>query len=140
MKSNLEVKLFAPKEYWQLTREQLDDISNGCGGSGVGALVPDSFFGLSVKPACDIHDFMYHVGKGDQGKIDADEVLLNNMIRICNEQFKVEKRMWLYKIRLNLCQKYYYVVDKCGGPWYWAGKNEPEEEGSVVIKNRSLIF
>ena len=129
----MKVKLYAPEEYWKLSAEALLEISNGCGGKGVGALVPDSFFNCSIKPACDIHDYMYFIGEGDQGKVDADDVFLNNLVRIVAEKYKQDKRRWLYKIRLKLCEKYYYAVKVMGGPFYWEGKNKEGEEQIVTV-------
>ena len=58
--------LWAPDEYWDLTQDQIGDISNGCGPKtklGILArLVPDTFIGLKITPACDIHDFCFYYG------------------------------------------------------------------------------
>lgn len=129
----MKVELYAPETFWKLSPDILSDISNGCGGKGVGALVPNSFFSLNVRPACDIHDYMYHVGEGDAGKVDADEVFLYNLTRIVDAKYNKERRRWLYKLRLMLCRRYYAVVRDFGGKWYWANKNKPEEMGVYEI-------
>ncbi len=129
----MKVQLYAPETFWKLTADAVLEISNGCGGRGIGALVPDTFFGLNMRPACDIHDYMYYVGEGDGGKIDADEVFLNNLIRICSDRYIVQKRLWLYKLRLMLCRKYYSIVRDYGGPWYWANKNRDSELGEYDV-------
>ena len=129
----MKVKLYAPETYWKLTADAVLEISNGCGGKGVGALVPNKFITLNVRPACDIHDYMYHVGEGDKGKLDADEVFLYNLVRICDERYIESKRRWLYKIRLWMCRKYYNVVKDFGGKWYWANKNKDSEMGVYDI-------
>ncbi|MHC4184133.1 MAG: hypothetical protein ACYSR0_12370, partial [Planctomycetota bacterium] len=54
----MTLKLFAPPGYWETDKKIRD--SWGCGPGGLGDyLVPDTILGLSVKPACQIHDYYY---------------------------------------------------------------------------------
>jgi hypothetical protein len=43
--------LIAPEEYWQLTPEQKDELTNGCGPKSIEALIPDSILGLNIEEA-----------------------------------------------------------------------------------------
>lgn len=118
MKSN---RLYAPTAYWRARPDELAQICNGCGPSGLmSVLVPDTVFGLSIASACNIHDFMYHLGIDLEDKQEADRVFLNNMIRIVisNTSNKL-----LLRLRLHFVYKYYAAVDKFGGPFYWKDKN-----------------
>ncbi len=50
----MQLPLYAPKSYWNLTEEEKSKICNGCGAKD-GIKVPDTIYGLSIKIACDIH-------------------------------------------------------------------------------------
>ena len=119
--------LFAPPEYWQLTDEQRKDICNGCGTKGFcGYLVPDNLWGLDITEACNIHDYMYHIGQTIADKELADRVFLNNMIRLIDAGTRWN---WLKRRRVREAKVYHYFVVEFGGPAFWADKNQPEEMG-----------
>jgi hypothetical protein len=128
------IELAAPKEYWITPAYILDDITGGCGPGGLGDfLVPDRLdwpwpWGLSIKKACRIHDYMYHVGETRADKKLADEVFLNNMIRIINNARKTWFGRQRFKQRLKRAEAYYYAVHRFGGPAYWKGKDSKERE------------
>jgi len=118
-------KLWAPKEYWLALPEQRAEIAGGCGPGGIGDwFVPDTLWGLSVKPACQIHDWMYHFGENLEDKKQADRVFLNNMVRIINDQ--TGNRI-LRSLRLHRAATYYRAVKRFGGPAFWHGKNSEGE-------------
>lgn len=122
--------LFAPKEYWNLTQADRQDLCNGCGTKGLcGFLVPDSIHGLRITPACNIHDFMYSIGETIEDKHEADRVFLNNLLRLVEAG---TSWTWLKKLRAIRCHEYFLAVDKFGGPAFWNGKNEPGTEESVL--------
>ena len=122
-------KLFAPKEYWSMPKKTIDKITGGCGPSGTGdMIVPDTIYGLSVKSACRIHDFMYYFGENLEDKDRADRVFLNNMIRLIKNGSKF---FILRKLRLLRALTYYRAVKYFGGAAFWAGKNPTDEEGDV---------
>jgi len=122
--------LFAPPSYWTCTEAMRREIVSGCGpGKGWKAnLVPETLWGLSVHEACDIHDWMYHLGETIEDKKEADRVFLNNMIRIIDVRTKWN---WLRRLRLRRAKTYYLAVCWFGGPAFWAGKNQPGEERSM---------
>lgn len=115
--------LYAPAEYWELTPEQLKDIigEGRCGpGKLGGKIVPDRIWGLNIKPACSIHDFMWAVGATDEDRREADRAFLNNILRLID----AAAGPWLLvALRRHAAAKYYRAVADFGGPAFWAGKN-----------------
>lgn len=82
-------KLLGYEKLLKYTNAQLSDIvgSGGCGPGGIGDwIVPDTMWGLNVKPACLIHDIEYYEGITKQDKIEADKHLRLN----CNKINKLE--------------------------------------------------
>jgi hypothetical protein len=124
------LKLFAPAGYWTCSDSVRLRIVSGCGPGGgwKALLVPETLWGLSVNEACNIHDWMYHVGETIEEKKEADRVFLNNMIRIIDAKTRWN---WLKRLRLRRAKIYYLAVCWFGGPAFWAGKNMPEEERSI---------
>ena len=121
--------LYAPAEYWQLTPEQRKDVTIGCGPGRFGSrLVPDRLWGLSIKEACNIHDWMYHTGAAIEDKDEADRVFLNNMLRLIDSA----GGLWpVVALRRHAAAKYYRAVADFGGPAFWSGKNRAENMGVV---------
>lgn len=119
------IELYAPERYWRLTEEIRAEITNGCGTRGlIGLLVPDTIWGLSIKAACNIHDWMYAVGETIEDKKEADRVFLNNMLRLIDNGW-----WWLKKPRIIRARTYYNAVKICGGPAFWSGKNKNANMG-----------
>lgn len=116
-------QLYAPVGYQRLLPEEKADICNGCGAKfGVSKwLVPNRMWGLNVKEACNIHDYMYHIGSTLEDKAEADRVFLNNAIRLINDASP-----WLAGFRRRRALKYYEAVHLVGGAAFWKGKNPPE--------------
>jgi len=53
--------LYAPNSYHEATPKERAEVCNGCGAKG-GIKFPDSMWGLDVKEACNIHDWMTKYG------------------------------------------------------------------------------
>ena len=131
------IKLFAPEKYGtqrysyhDATQEDIDAVAGGCGPGGVGDyLVPDTMYFLSVKPACSIHDWMYHYGVDIDDKILADRVFKNNMVRIIKAQ---DSWGFIENLRLRRAETYYQMVKNFGGPSFWSGKNSLYEFREVM--------
>lgn len=123
------MKLYAPQEYWQASPELLRDICNGCGTKGIGAIVPDTIYGVDITAACNIHDWMYFVGSTITDKEEADRVFLNNMLRIIDSNGGWN---WLQKLRVRRAYVYYQAVHIFGGPAFWKGKNPSYCEGPIT--------
>jgi hypothetical protein len=126
--------LDAPDEYWELTEEQLEELTGGCGPGHIGDyLVPDKLYGvINIKPACRIHDYMYAVGTTEEDKKEADRIFLNNMKQI----ILWETAGWYddpvrqEKVREE-CERqaktYHMMVATFGGRSFWKGKREDIE-------------
>ncbi len=96
--------------------EELLFICNGCGAANSKFdFVPDTMWGMSIKPACNIHDFDYHIGKTIEDKQRADRRFLNNLLRLINRG----KSKILKLLRRRRALKYYDAVDLMGGPAFW---------------------
>lgn len=125
----MKLDLYAPVEYHRLTPGQRETLCNGCGAKGIcGWIVPDTLYGLDISEACNIHDFMYHLGMTINDKIRADRVFFNNMLRIID---KKSRWSFLAKLRARRAKTYFYFVSEFGGPAFWLGKNAPEKLGLV---------
>lgn len=117
-------KLFGPRGYWQLNPLEKAKICNGCGPGGVLAwLIPDTVWGLDITEACNIHDYMYVMGKTEADRNEADRVFRNNMIRLVDH---AEGNWLIRKLRLYRVRTYYFQVSQYGGPYFWDGKNPSE--------------
>lgn len=99
-----------------------DDVEcNGCGAAnGLSRFfVPNTLYGLSVKEACDIHDYCYAVGTTGASKEAADEMFLVNMLTLIQEG-----SCWLRWLRERRAFKYYYAVKLFGYSAFWNNKVE----------------
>lgn len=109
------IELVSPIEYTQLTPEAKEEICNGCGAKG-GIPVPNTMYLLSIKEACQIHDFMYHSSMTTEDKVTSDLVFKHNLIAI------IEEETWFYfveKLRKVRAEEYYLVVALWGDGAYW---------------------
>jgi len=112
------IKLYSPQSYEDAHPIDLALICNGCGSSKAKFdFVPDTVYGLSIKEACKIHDWMYHFGVSLKEKEEADRVFLNNMLRIIEGEGG-----YLIWFRRRRALKYYEAVVHLGGPAFWEGK------------------
>ena len=125
--------LFAPATYWKLNPHEKKKICNGCGTKGLGGiLVPDTLYGLSIEEACNIHDYMYHIGHTIEDKEKADRVFLNNMLRIIESVKYPWYLKWFKWLRCQRAMKYYQAVRDFGGPAFWKGKNPDATEREIA--------
>lgn len=119
---NKKIQLFAPVGYINLTPDRKKFICNGCGAKS-GIKVPSTFWGLDISEACQIHDYMYYVGKTYADKLEADRVFKNNLTRIINAR----TGSWLFrKLRHRRKKTYVYFVSEWGDTAYWEDKNKPK--------------
>ena len=102
--------LIAPDDFWYTDDTELALLAGGCGPGGVGDwFVPDTAYGLNIKPACFIHDYLYSLGSTPWDKNEADEVFLDNLRYIVNE-----RGGWLRRVRLCRVYSYYLAVSWFG--------------------------
>lgn len=114
-------QLYAPPAYIQASERVRDIVANGCGPQGWKVdIVPDTIWGLSIREACRIHDWMYASGIGSYDKAEADRVFLYNMLRTIEAAGG-----WgiLRALRRRRARTYYEAVEHFGGPAFWSGKN-----------------
>lgn len=121
------IRLYAPPAYWLLSPEVRERLVNGCGPGGWKFdLIPDTVWGLSIREACDIHDYMYAMGSSIAEKDEADRTFLNNMLRL------VEGSCFLLRpLRRLRAWTYYQAVHRFGGPSFWGGKNPEDAMGRL---------
>ena len=126
----MKCELIAPDTYWATRPELLAEICNGVGPESWPAWIrqamdsPAFCWGISLKPAANIHDYMYWLGRTEAHKIEADDVFRQNEIRL----------VWAYTrwyeypllpLRFNRTKQLYLAVKYGGGPAFWAGKDKP---------------
>lgn len=90
-------KLRAPKGFYEILLPDLMDIvgKGGCGPGNKGDyLVPDTIYGLNVKPACVIHDTRYASVSNDNEQYEADKEFLYNMFTLIDKQTKWAFLRW----------------------------------------------
>lgn len=113
--------IYAPAGFLSNPIEHVDACVNGCGSAQAKFdFIPDSIWGVYVGEACAVHDYMYHVGRSDEDKKEADRVFLNNLLRLLTKRKPWYIPDYLVKSR---ARKYYLAVKYFGGPAFWAGKN-----------------
>jgi hypothetical protein len=111
--------LTAPESFWYYSGfcNDLGGVINGCGPGGLGdLLIPDRVYGLNIKPACKIHDWMYTIYNDEFGFELANKIFLDNMIRINNSATK--NRLLKY-LRSRRILKYYLAVRYFGRLFFY---------------------
>jgi hypothetical protein len=98
--------------YLLMSDEQINTICNGCGPiKETNGFIPQSFVGLDISEACNIHDYDY-VTK-DYGRADWDKRFLRNMNRIIDADKGVSKAVTTTRKAKALT--YYTIVRLFGG-------------------------
>ena len=115
------MNLYAPTIYWRLTTEQKSNICNGCGAKG-GTNVPDSLVGVSINEACNIHDYMFSIGKTKGDFLFSNAMFMMNMTSLILSQSN-----WVMTVlRMSYASKYFLAVAMYGEKAYWVGKKKSE--------------
>lgn len=138
MNSVKKVELYAPPDYWRLSPEQKKAFCNGCGPKSLFVdLVPDHPLGEDFSEPCNIHDYMYAMGKTHDDKVVADRVFLNNMTRVIDASANTIDDMVFGRFVADI---YYQAVHTFGGLAFWSGKNRPEELCEVDLIGGTLFL
>jgi len=95
-------------------------ICNGAGAAN-GLKFPNTFYGLDVKIAFDVHDWDYHHGKTMDDKDKADKYMLLNLMEIIESQ-KGFVAAVLKPLRRRRALFYYEMVVTFGNDAFFAGK------------------
>jgi len=122
------MKLFASVKCWQFKAEHPDEFNSfGCGPGGIGDwLVPDTIYGLSIKPACQVHDWDYRFGEGhsEEERKKADKRFLTNMLQIINEH---GGNFAIKSLRRRRAKTYYSAVRWFGASAYFSERSTDEQ-------------
>jgi len=97
--------------------------------SGPYDIVPDKLWGLSIKRACCVHDWMYVNGQTQRDKEFADRMFLENMLVLIEESKPNRFMRW---IRRKSAWTYYEAVHRFGGLVFW--NKQKTEYQHVVLK------
>jgi hypothetical protein len=145
--------LYAPAYIHNMSDEELDSHSNGCGSKYCSWLVPNTIYFLNIKDACDIHDITYLWGCGPrkfdfrapdggfqnvrsaEDKAESDRIFLNNLLRIIDKRSCCKL---LAFIRRKRAFKYYEAVSVFGGPSYW--DTAAEEAGELTSPEQQRLL
>lgn len=123
MASHRVAQLYKPISYVDASDREKRFICNGCGSAQAKFdFIPDSIYGLKIKDACNIHDWMYYKGMTIQDKEEADRVFLNNLLRLIEARRGAFNSI-LKPLRRRRALKYFEAVNAFGGPAFWASKN-----------------
>lgn len=128
----LTAQLYAPASFVSASTRVRSRVTNGCGPAGWKyQLIPDRIWGLDIRIACDVHDWMYSAGETIEDKDAADRTFHNNILRLIAA---AGGPWWLQKLRRMAAYRYYKAVSIAGGPAFWQGKNLNTELFTVELK------
>jgi hypothetical protein len=118
------MKLYAPNSYWESSELEREANNNGCGSELdlSGKLVPNTMYGLNIKKACGIHDWMYIKGVTYGDRLFADGFFLVNLSIII-----IQEGGWLTTLRLLRATKYCVAVLVKGSDSFFHGKDRNED-------------
>ena len=125
-------KIYAPITYWELSPEEKKEICNGCGAKD-GVKVPDTFWGLNIEEACNIHDYMYNTGKTHYDKLFADAMFRLNLTVIIDAKETFKDKL-LSILRHYRAGTYYIAVAKYGNYSFWKDKERLSPEDPMAFR------
>ena len=125
-------KIYAPISYWELSPAEKEQLCNGCGAKN-GLKVPGTFWGLNIEEACNIHDYMYYIGKTHYDKLFADAIFRLNLTVIIDSKESFLNRT-LNLFRHHRAGKYYIAVAKYGNSAFWVDKERLSPEDPMAFR------
>lgn len=111
-------KFTAPVEWYNLEEHEREAHSNGCGPGALSNVIPNSIMGLSIRRACDVHDWMYVEGKTPKDRQTADNLFLNNMRALIRKGSP-----WLAPMRNAIAWTMYRIVVAFGSKAFKEASN-----------------
>jgi len=135
VKMKKQIKLKSQYDYYNIPKDVLKKLTNGCGPAGSGwksKLIPNTIYGLNIEECCSIHDIGYHFGISDYGKTSADKIFLENMYTLIKHG-----NWWLRFLRRRRAIKYYLAVKYFGKKAYMANKDGVNND--IEITDNDLI-
>jgi lysozyme len=103
------------------------DYPSKCGaGVGIGdIIVPETMYGLSVSPACDIHDAMWDIAEPSWIEFhQSNSIFLSNILSIIHHR---SSSITLEHLRNYRAVTYYNTVNTIGSKIFWKLKKEQGE-------------
>ncbi len=95
--------------------EVANKVNNGCGPAGwKGYLIPDTIWGVSIKEACKIHDYDFHVGGTMFNFMIANSRFGNNMNTLIKSSKLAKCTPFLNWARRRRAKLYYDAVREFG--------------------------
>ena len=125
-------KIYAPITYWELSPEDKKEICNGCGAKD-GLKVPNTFWGLNIEEACNIHDYMYNNGKTHYDKLFADAMFRLNLTVIIDAKETFKDKLFSI-LRHYRAGTYYIAVAKYGNYSFWKDKERLSPEDPMAFR------
>ena len=125
-------KIYAPITYWELSPEEKKEICNGCGAKD-GLKVPDTFWGLNIEEACNIHDYMYNNGKTHYDKLFADAMFRLNLTVMIDAKETFKDKLFSI-LRHYRAGTYYIAVAKYGNYSFWKDKERLSPEDPMAFR------
>ena len=92
-------------------------VCDGCGTGWNEKIVPDTIYGLDIRPACCRHDYAYEVGLTENDKSIADFEFLQNLLILIDNCDKWWYPKWLARRRAIT---YYDAVLRFGNDAFYA--------------------
>jgi len=115
---DMKLPLYYPISYLRATEEEKKLVCNGCGAKD-GFKVPNTFWGLLIVLACEIHDWMFYKGATLGDYFFANVIFFWNLTAIIFN--KSNKFMLL--LRMERALKYFLgVMFKSGQNAFWVDK------------------
>jgi len=113
-------------KYEDLTQEQIDFISNGCGAKGLPIDVPDFVY----EDACHKHDVNYWIGGGKADRKIADVTFYYDMVNAANKEVWYQR--WVYK---TLAWAYYRAVRWFAAKWFYFSDKKRTMQDLILEMN-----
>lgn len=126
-----KVYLQAPVERQEAPGKIRREIETGCGPDAMGRAGFNYILHVSVKEACNIHDWQYALGGSEKDRAEADALMRKNMLQIIRS-----KRDILLPVRMFLADAYYLTVRSAGWLFYGRCTKMSCKKLKVEIKQR----
>jgi len=95
-------------------------------------LIPDRIWGLNIREACNIHDWMWRVDRA--GFSYGNRVFLDNMNHLINNGLQWK---WLVKCRRHRANVYYKFVSSKAGEKYYNKMKELTATATFKLEEES---
>jgi len=130
----MKLALYIPISYLEASKEEKAKVCNGCGAKA-GTKFPDTFWGLCIILACQIHDWMFHEGRTLGDYFFANAIFFWNLTAIIYN----ESNWFMYWLRLERALKYYIgVLTKQGLNSFFVEGKDKNEDMTITCKGKFI--